>query len=321
MNADAARTCARAIIGDVARGVAVGERKRGNRRTFDDLWNHYLNVHAKPTKRTWQRDEAEYKRLLQPVLGNASIVNVKRAAVKQLIADIEVRGGKGPARKARALLSKMYEVAIDSEWCEANPVRKTRRPEYEDRQRYIREGEIAAFIGAVQKLRSGTAKDFILLALWTGARRSNVCSMRWDELDLQAGLWHIPAAKMKGKKPQTVPLSTHALDIIRARKGNDSEYVLPGKGRNNDGHYRNPKDAWKRVLISAGLKDLRIHDLRRSAGSWAQKQGASLRTIQAQLGHATPDITARIYSTVETEQIRAASQAAGDAMLAAASDG
>lgn len=314
-----ARDAVRGIVGDVARGREVGERKRAGRATVDDLFEHYLTVHAKPVKRTWQRDEKEYGRLVKPEIGALPLIDVKRDIIEKLVASIEDDGGKGPARKARALLSKMFEVGIAGGWCEHNPVRGTRRPEFDPRQRYLKADEVAAFLGALEQLESDNARDFFKLALFTGARRSNVASMTWDELDLPSGLWMIPASKAKGKRPQTIPLSSHALEIIERRRQKRRQgvpWVLPGRGRR--GHYAEPKDAWRRVLKLSGLTDLRIHDLRRSLGAWQQRSGASLRTIQQTLGHSDPSITARVYSPMELDQVRAASQTALDALMGVA---
>lgn len=314
-----ARDAVRGIVGDVARGREVAERKRAGRASVDDLFDHYLAVWAKPKKRTWQRDESEYARLVKPVLGARLVTDIDRDDIEKLTSEITERDGRGPARKARALLSKMFEVGIRDKWCTYNPVRGTHRPEFDARQRYLKADEVAAFMAAVDKLESDLARDFFRLALYTGARRSNVASMRWDELDLSSGLWLIPASKAKGKKPQLVPLSSHAVAIIEQRRQKRRPgvpWVLPGRGKR--GHYSDPKDAWKRVCELAGIEDLRIHDLRRSLGAWQQAGGASMRTIQETLGHSNPAVTAKFYSPVEVAQVRAASEAAIDAMRKAA---
>ena len=59
------------------------------------------------------------------------------------------------------------------------------------------------------------------------------------------------------------------------------------------------------IKAAAGIDDIRIHDLRRSLGAWQQATGASLRTIQQTMGHSNVDVTARFYSPLEVEQVRA----------------
>lgn len=321
LSAEDARKAARKLAGEVAAGQDVQERRRQGRATLGDLWTHYLETHARPSKRTWQRDVREWETYLQPTLGKVPLSEIERDDVSKLVANIERENGKGPARKCRSLLSTMFEVGIAGKWCILNPVRGTRRPDFDPRQRYLKVDELHAFMEAVHGLRFEIARDFILLSLYTGQRRSNVCSMRWDELDFSARLWIIPAGKYKGKKPHVVPLSTLALEILQRRREarNGSPWVLPGRGK--EGHYAHPKEAWARVLDKAGIENLRIHDLRRSLGAWQQRQGASLRTIQQTMGHSTADITARVYSPMEVEQVRESVDAALAATFAAAGKG
>lgn len=315
LNTDDARKIARSIIGDVASGKSVSDRKRTGRLTIDDLFLHWLQSHAKTNRKRWQRDEREYERLIKPVLGSQCAAGVKRDTVRRLIADVERERGRGAAGQAHGLLSAIYGVAVSDELVDANPVRGVERPRGLHRQRYLKPEEVATFLNAVEALHSDTAKHYFQLCLFTGMRKGNVASMRWDEIDATSALWIIPAAKAKAKKPLVVPLSTHAAAIIESRRGNGSEWVFPGKSP--AGHYSGDKDAWEQVRKLSGIGDLRVHDLRRSSGAWMQRTGASLRTIQLSLGHSDPGVTAAVYSPTEHEQIRAASQTAMDALLAA----
>ena len=77
-----------------------------------------------------------------------------------------------------------------------------------------------------------------------------------------------------------------------------------------------PKKAWKALLTAAGLEDLRIHDLRRSLGSWAAIQGTSLAIIGAALGHKSTEST-RIYARLTVDPVRDAMEKATSAMVSA----
>lgn len=306
LSVDEARAACRTIVGDVAAGRATQERRRAGRATLDDLFGHYLEVHAKPRKRTWKDDEREYERFIRPEFGRYTLAMIARGDVAKLVATIERENGIGPAAKVRALLSKMFTIAIRDEWTDkANPVFGTDRPTYEPRQRYIKADELAAFFNAIDTLRYEVTRDFFRLALYTGARRSNIAAMRWDELDLSTAVWTIPARKTKGKKPLTVPLIPAAKEIIlrrQERSPDNCPWVLPGRSR--EGHYNEPKTAMAKIRERSGIADLRLHDLRRTLGAWQQAGGASLRTIQQTLGHSSVEVTARVYSPVDSEQVR-----------------
>jgi integrase len=179
MTATAARQAAREKIGDVARGKDIVAARRYGRRILGELFDFYLEGHAKLKKRTWERDQREYDRYLAK-WGRRPIVEITRADVGALVTDIVRRRGPGAARKVRALLSKMYSFAMAHEWIDRNPVAGTLRPDIEPRDRYLRDEEVGAFLSGVAQLQRQASRDFILLALFTGARRANLSSMRWD---------------------------------------------------------------------------------------------------------------------------------------------
>lgn len=85
-------------------------------------------------------------------------------------------------------------------------------------------------------------------------------------------------------------------------------WVFPGTGKT--GHLVTPRKAWLEVLEAAGLdEDLRIHDLRRTLGSWQARAGASLQVIGKSLGHKSQQATA-IYSRLDLDPVRASVEGA-----------
>ena len=163
-------------------------------------------------------------------------------------------------------------------------------------------------------------QDFFLLALLTGARRGNVASMRWDDVDPTWKLWRIPGEVAKGGQPIVVPLVDAALAILTRRKAtaNGNPWVFPSYGKS--GHIVEVKGAWKRILTAAGLSDVRPHDLRRTLGSWQAIGGASLPIIGRSLGHSQP-ATTQVYARLQLDPVRASVTAATDAILAAGNAG
>ena len=78
-----------------------------------------------------------------------------------------------------------------------------------------------------------------------------------------------------------------------------------------------PKKGWKRILERAGIDNLRIHDLRRTLGSWQAKTGASLAIIGKSLNHKNQNTTA-IYARLDLDPVRDSINKATSAMLTAA---
>jgi len=110
-------------------------------------------------------------------------------------------------------------------------------------------------------------------------------------------------------------LERRTLAILRARVGCDPAWVFPGNGRT--GHLVEPTKAWWRVLAKAGIDDLRIHDLRRTLGSWQAKTGATLAIIGKSLNHKSVAATA-IYARLDLDPVRESMDRGTGAMLAVA---
>jgi integrase len=140
--------------------------------------------------------------------------------------------------------------------------------------------------------------------------------MAWGDVDLQHGVWHLPAAGAKNKRAAALPLTEPALAILRRRAGQRAgePFVFPGTGKN--GHVATVAKAWARVLARAGIPDLRLHDLRRSVGSWLPGGGASAFVIQRALTHASA-ASAKHYAHLDVAAVRAALAQVAEAMQAA----
>ena len=114
-------------------------------------------------------------------------------------------------RKTAVILSLIHIC-----YATANPVIgiKTRRTVKRDR--FLQTGELPRFFESLAVESNKTLRDYILLALLTGARRSNLLAMKWSETDLDEFVWRI--ADTKNRTPQNVTLSPEAVTILTARK-------------------------------------------------------------------------------------------------------
>ncbi|MBK7745248.1 MAG: site-specific integrase [Betaproteobacteria bacterium] len=138
------------------------------------------------------------------------------------------------------------------------------------------------FWAALQAEPNDVARDFFIMALLTGARRSNVLAMAWQDVDLKAKNWRIPHTKAGGSL--TVPLVDHVVTLLKRRKKQAvNGYVFPGEGE--AGHYAEPRKAWARILKAAELDDVHIHDLRRTLGTALASTGANMAQSMRVLGH------------------------------------
>lgn len=282
--------------------------------TFEELFAMFIEGHAKLRKRTWRDDQDQFARYLSAWAG----LKLSRIRKADVIALHNRLGQKHPyaANRLLALVRVVFNKADElAGWKGANPAAGIRKFPEKSRDRFLNADELPAFFQSLAK-EIDTFRTFFTLALLTGARRANVQAMKWDEISLERGVWRIPDTKTG--EPVTVPLCPVARAMLQERKAKaDSQcpWVFPSRGKS--GHLMEPKAAWRRVLDRAGLKNLRIHDLRRTLGSWQAATGASLPVIGKTLGHKQQETTA-IYARLSIDPVRAAVNVAADAMLAAA---
>ena len=179
------------------------------------------------------------------------------------------------------------------------------------RERFVQPGdEYVRFAAALIQEPKETIRDFFWMCLFTGARRSNLLSMEWSQVDFDLRVWRIPVTK--NGDSQTVPLTPNAIEILRRRQADEEAHecwVFPsdrtGRKTGVKGHLTSPKKAWARLLDRAKIDDLRIHDLRRTAGSYMAIQGVSPTIIGKALGHRSTQATA-IYARLTQDPVRQA---------------
>lgn len=266
-------------------------------------------------KKSGKEDERRINQHILPSWGNLKISAIKRADVAALHSRIRKTKGHYEANRMLALISTMLKLAEQWGIVEEgtpNAAKGVKKFKEVSRDRFLQSDELPRFFKSVADEPNETIRDFILISLLTGARRDNVLSMRWEQINFDRAEWRIPTTK--NGEPQTVILSPEAVEILKARQDLDSEWVFSGTGA--AGHLIQPQKGWKRILERAGLTDLRIHDLRRTLGSWQAKTGASLSIIGKSLNHKNPSTTA-IYARLDLDPVRESVERATNAMLAA----
>lgn len=315
MSVERARLKARECQTLIDDGINPADKKRKAKTemTFSELFEIYIDRHAQPRKRSWQDDLNNFRLYLKP-LGKKKLSEIKKSHVASIHSKIGKKH-KVTANRVLALVSSIFGRAIEyGLWESINPCMGIRKYPEKSRDRFLQADELPRFFEALNEEPNETLRDYIFLSLLTGARRSNVLAMRWKELDLeQEGTWKIPVTKTGDS--QTVTLAMEAIEILKIRKSNRSSFfVFPGNGKT--GHLIEPKKGWKRILKRAGIKDLRIHDLRRTLGSWQAITGSSLPIIGKSLNHKNASTTA-IYARLNLDPVRESVQRATVAMLEA----
>lgn len=327
INVDTARDEAVKIIADIAKGSnpADAKRKRRGELTLGELFNLYLEFHAVPHKKASSvaTDKAVWKRYMT-TWNERKLSSVSENDIRALHAKIGKANGKYAANRLLALLSTMFSEAIrHGEWKLANPCRGVRAFTEKSRDRFLQPEEIPRFLAAVDSLENQQIGDAFRLMLYVGARKGNILAMRWEDVNLASGTWRIPDTK--SNEPQLVHLPEAAVSILTALKNADenrhegkrSPFVFPARtAGSKTGCLQDVTKSWNDVRDAAGLPGLRMHDLRRSLGSWMAGSGASLQVIGKTLGHHDPATTA-VYARLNIDPVRDAVNTAVAAMIAA----
>jgi integrase len=190
-----------------------------------------------------------------------------------------------------------------------NPARGLIRFQENSHARVLKTAELDGFLRAI-KAEGEPWADVLMMLLFTGARRGSVLSMRWEDIDLDAAVWTIPASVAKNKTSTPLPLTSPAVSLLKQRlkRRAGEPWVFPSPI--GDRHLVGLPKAWKRVLRRAGIHDLRIHDLRRSVGTALARAGASPHIIATGLGHRSI-ASAKAYVRLAGEDAR---QALSDAV-------
>jgi integrase len=224
-------------------------------------------------------------------------------------------GAEHPALANAAVRAVKYLInhAIDCElWKGDNPAARVKLFPRKSRDRFAQPDEIPRLFAAMLSEPNPDLIDFIKLALWTGARKGDIFSMRWQDISLVDNRWSVPDPK---SDPYSVALVPEAIEVLASRQERrvkDSPYVFPSHGKT--GHLTDLKGRWKKLLKRAEIENLTMHDLRRTLGSWQAGLGTSELIIGKSLGHKSTAAT-KIYSRLILDPVRASVTAATQAIV------
>lgn len=339
-----ARAEAKRLLGQVHAGQdPASDRDRIRAAlTLSQALEHFLSAHADAKLRS--STASEYRRLVKlhipQRLRGRILTEISRTDIARLHDGLRDRPYQ--ANRLLAVLSKFFN------WCEANDL----RPDHSNPCRHVskfREKNRERFLSAQELARLGealhlaeteglpwdvdenrpTAKHLpkpenrisvvspfataaIRLLIFTGARHSEILSLKWSQVDFAAHQLRLDESKT-GRK--SIYLSAPALEVLASLprfQGND--YVICGQ---SDKRYlTNLKRAWMRIRKAADLEDVRIHDLRHTFASWGATGGLPLQIIGGLLGQSKPQTTQR-YAHLSADPLKAAAERVAGALAGA----
>ncbi len=310
---DQARKHASELIGEIVKGRDPAEARQERRRepTFGDLADFY-EARFTPLKMSARNDRTMLKQLAH--WRTRKLSAIRRSDVARLHAEIgrrHTRWANATVTLLRTMFNRANEVGL---WQGENPATRIPRFKEVERDRFLEPDELARFLEAVRQEPNPYIRAIFLVLVLTGARKAVVLAMRWLDIDLGRAIWRIPPTKDHPAHP--LPLPRPLIQILRQLpRLQDNEYVFPGRRRGC--HLVNVEKSWARIREKANLKGVRMHDLRRTTGSWLASAGASLPLIGKVLNHLEPRTT-QIYARLHLDPVRAALEENAAKMLAVA---
>jgi integrase len=299
-----AREIAAGYRGELANGVDVFARAREDKArpkpaTLADAFAVHI---ARPDMRaTTRRDYESLWNVSVPVrLKGRPLADIDAGEIRRLHSKI----GEQHPRTANKLLALLSVLCTRHGRRHDNPAAGIPRFREEPRQRVLSVEELRRLRAALEA-ENELWRAFFLLAMLTGARKGALQRMRWEDIDLEAAIWRVPAIWSKNRRVITIALPTEAVAVLRrlCDTRGASPWVFPANSKS--GHLAEPKGAWARVLKRAGVTGANIHDLRRTIGTAVAADGGNAAIIQAVLGHMSAQ-SAKSYLHLSAEVAREA---------------
>lgn len=286
--------------------------------TIAEVAERYMKEHVavrcKPS--TARACRCTLDRYLLPAFGARPLGSIGREEV----AALQYRLHKTPSMANRVIdmLSRLFNMA--EAWGVApeggNPCRFVKKYKERSCERFLSEEEFRRLGRVLDEVQaegkvSANAVAAIRLLMLTGCRRGEIVSLRWEDVDLEAGELRLRDAKTG---PRQVALSPAAVRVLSAiPRPADNPWVIPG--RKPGTRLSNLNVSWLVVRGRADLEDVRLHDLRHSFASRALALGESLSMIGKLLGHRKVQTTAR-YAHLAQDSVKTSAARVAESLRA-----
>lgn len=283
--------------------------------TMGELVHRYLEEYAKPFKRSWEMDKTYLERNVLAHYATLPATQFTADIVRSILAPISERTPR-EAEKIRGVLSSMFNVGrrgskklgnlSGSTWLPPdtpNPAEAVILPERETKRHTPTENEMQILMRALDD--EGDIGDAIRLQALTCARVSEVAALPFDEIDVNAGVWRLPADRSKNGKAHNVMLPRQALALLERRRAEtNGAYVFPGAKsaphitRNTIGK------AFNRIHARTELPEaFTSHTLRHGCLTWLAEQGATKDIRDRVSNHSSTDGSAdSVYNAAQLNQ-------------------
>jgi integrase len=286
-----ARSAAAKIMGEVAKGLdPAADRKAATleaRRkaahealTLDALLDQWSALRLADKRASYAAEAVRAIKVAFPKQLPLPAADLDRATVVRVLDNLTKAGKPAMAARTAAYARACFQWAMRRGSIATNPFVNLPVAPTVRRDRVLTDAELRAIWQATAK--PGSFNSIVRMLMLTAQRRDEVADMAWSELSGDLSIWTIPASRAKNGQDSIVPLAPQAQAILEATpryKGNP--LVFPG----DRGAFSGWSKSKERLDRESGVKDWRLHDLRRTAATGLQKLGVRLEVTEAVLNH------------------------------------
>ncbi len=267
---------------------------------LSDVWIQYL-AWAKTNKKTWKDDQNRWEHHIEPHLKSMKMDNVTPRDIEVVLESMlgsDNRQGKPYApqtvKHVFTLQKRVFNWAIRRDLYHGqNPSTKVKPPKFDNRvNQILSREELTRLLSVLNSWQNQRAALVVKFALYTGKRRGEILSLKWDDIDLKNRMMTFHGLITKNGKNQTIPINDKTYEVILAtRKLSICNVVFSSKkGQYSPNGFNS---IWKRIKAQAGIT-IRFHDLRHTYASYLASSGnVGIYTLKDLLGHSTIEMTQR----------------------------
>lgn len=332
ISAEQAEGIARQMLLKITQGEHPVDRnpeERAHTITLGELWTEYKNVKSL-RKTTLTVYESAIKRCLADWLDKRIVDITKDMVLKR---HVEISNRNGPRGKGEAhanqsmrILRSLYNYALvvfeddnGNRIIPDNPVRRLSQlrlwNKEHRRQDIIPSDSLASWYQAILRIPNDTMRDYILLCLFTGLRRTEAANLKWKHINFVARTLTVPSENAKTGREHRLPLSDFVLSLLERRskvRHLHNDFVFPAK--TGEGCIIEPRKAINFVIQLTGVR-FSMHTLRRTFETTAERLDVSHYALKRLLNHSTSNDVTAGYIVIDVERLRSPMQRISDYLV------
>jgi integrase len=283
--------------------------------TFQELVEAYIAEHVHRHASKPEKAEANVRSMLKTHFSAWTNRKIDSLTVHDMLAVKKACGEHHfAANRCVELIRGIFNWSAKSRdgkinyWPVENPAKSVELYDEKSRDVFLQPEQLVRFHECLKDEPNADLKDFLTLAMATGARKGDIYSMRWEDWQREREVWTVPFPKNgESYDINLMPAAIEVLERRHAQAEDSAVYVFPGPHAGKP--LRELRKPWDTFRKRAGIPDIHVHDLRRTVGSYLAVNGTPLQQIAAALGHRSMQSTL-VYARLQSQAIIEARQGA-----------